>query len=34
MKITDIAKEFSADELSAGVIIRKGKKTYNKVMLK
>lgn len=34
VKITDIAKEFSADELSAGVIIRKGKKTYNKVMLK
>ena len=34
VKITDIAKAFSADELSAGIIIRKGKKTYNKVMLK
>jgi tyrosyl-tRNA synthetase len=33
-KITDIAKAYTEDELKKGVIIRKGKKTFNKVVLK
>ena len=30
-KITDIGKTFTADELNAGIILRRGKKNYNKV---
>ena len=33
-KITDIAKSFSADELKAGVVLRRGKKSFQKVVLK
>jgi len=33
-KITDIAKAYTEDELKKGVIVRKGKKTFNKVVLK
>jgi tyrosyl-tRNA synthetase len=33
-KVTDIAKAYTEDELKKGVIIRKGKKTFNKVVLK
>ena len=32
-KVTDIGKVFTADELKAGVILRRGKKNYNKVTL-
>ncbi len=32
-KITDIGKKYTADELRAGLIIRRGKKNYNKVTL-
>ena len=34
VKITDIGKSFTADELKAGILIRRGKKSYNKVILK
>ena len=33
-KITDIAKAFSAEELKAGVVLKRGKKNFNKVVLK
>ena len=33
-KIADIAKSFTADELKNGVVIRRGKKNYNKIILK
>ena len=33
-KVTDIAKAFSAGELKAGVILKRGKKNFNKVVLK
>ena len=33
-KVTDIAKSFTADELKSGVVIRRGKKNYNKIILK
>ena len=33
-KITDIGKCFGADELSAGVVLRRGKKSYQKAILK
>ena len=33
-KITDFKKEFTADELKAGIIVRRGKKNYFKVILK
>jgi len=33
-KITDITKAFTESELKDGVIVRKGKKNYNKVILK
>ena len=33
-KVTDIAKVFSADELRAGIVIKRGKKNFNKVLLK
>ena len=32
-KVTDIGKSFTADELKSGVILRRGKKNYNKVTL-
>ena len=32
-KITDIAKSFTADELKAGVVLRRGKKSFNKLLL-
>ena len=32
-KVTDIGKTFTADELKSGVILRRGKKNYNKVTL-
>ncbi|MDO4983556.1 MAG: tyrosine--tRNA ligase [Eubacteriales bacterium] len=34
VKCADIAKSFTADELKAGVIVKKGKKSFNKVILK
>ncbi len=33
-KVTDIAKSFTADELRKGVILKRGKKSFNKVILK
>ena len=33
-KIGDIAKSYSADELKQGIIVRRGKKNYKKVLLK
>ena len=33
-KITDIARAFSAEELKAGVVLKRGKKNFNKVVLK
>ena len=32
-KITDISKSYSADELRKGIVVRRGKKNYNKVIL-
>ena len=32
-KITDISKSFGADELKKGIIVRRGKKNYSKVIL-
>ncbi len=32
-KITDISKSYSADELKKGIVVRRGKKNYNKVIL-
>ena len=32
-KVSDIGRCFSADELKAGVLLRRGKKNYNKVVL-
>ena len=32
-KVTDIAKAFTADELRAGVIVKRGKKNFRKVVL-
>ena len=32
-KITDISKRFGADELKKGIIVRRGKKNYSKVIL-
>ena len=32
-KVSDIGKTYTADELKAGVILRRGKKNYNKVTL-
>ena len=34
VKCADIARKFTADELKTGVIVKKGKKTFNKVVLK
>ncbi|MBO6039980.1 MAG: tyrosine--tRNA ligase, partial [Oscillospiraceae bacterium] len=33
-KIADIGKTFSSEELRSGVVLRRGKKNYNKVILK
>jgi len=33
-KISDIGKVFTADELKAGVVLKRGKKNFNKVVLK
>ena len=33
-KITDISRVFSAEELKAGIVLRRGKKNYQKVVLK
>ena len=33
-KINDISKSYSEAELKEGIVIRKGKKTFNKVILK
>ena len=34
VKITDISKTFTADELKEGVILKRGKKNFNKLILK
>ena len=34
VKITDIAKTFTADELKEGVVIKRGKKNFNKLVLR
>ncbi len=33
-KISDIGRSFSADELRAGILVKRGKKNFNKVILK
>ena len=33
-KVDDIAKTFTADELKAGVLLRRGKKSFNKAIIK
>ena len=33
-KVTDIGKSFSSEELKAGIILKRGKKNFNKVVLK
>ena len=33
-KVTDIARTYTEDELKKGIIIRRGKKNFNKVILK
>ena len=33
-KVTDTGKTYTADELKAGLILRRGKKNFNKVILK
>ena len=33
-KVTDIGKSFSAEELRKGLILKRGKKNFNKVILK
>ncbi len=32
-KITDISKSFTADELRSGIVLRRGKKNFNKIIL-
>ena len=32
-KVTDIGKSFSTDELKSGIILKRGKKNFNKVVL-
>ena len=34
VKVTDIAKAFTAEELKEGVILKRGKKNFNKIILK
>ena len=33
-KVDDIARAFTEDELKAGVVLRRGKKNFNKALLK
>ena len=33
-KVGDIARAFTADELKAGVVLKRGKKNFNKIILK
>ena len=33
-KITDISKTYTADELKAGIVVKRGKKNFNKLSLK
>ena len=33
VKVADISKTFASDELKKGIIVKKGKKTFNKVVL-
>lgn len=33
-KVDDIAKTFTEDELKAGVVLRRGKKNFNKAVIK
>jgi tyrosyl-tRNA synthetase len=33
-KITDIAKSYTADELRNGLVVKRGKKNFNKLILK
>ena len=32
-KVTDIAQRFTAEQLTAGVVLRRGKKSYKKLVL-
>ena len=34
VKVTDIGKNFTAEELNSGIILKRGKKNFNKVILK
>ena len=34
VKVTDIAKSYTAEELKAGIVLKRGKKNFNKVTLK
>ena len=34
VKVTDIGKSFTAEELNSGVVLKRGKKNFNKVILK
>ena len=34
VKVLDIAKSFTAEELKAGVVLKRGKKNFNKIILK
>ncbi len=34
VKVSDIGKTYSADELRAGIVVKRGKKNFNKLMLK
>ena len=33
-KVSDISRSFTADELKAGVVLKRGKKNFNKIILK
>ena len=34
VKVSDIGKTYSADELRAGIVVKRGKKNFHKLMLK
>ena len=34
VKVTDIGKTYSAEELKAGIVVKRGKKNFNKIVLK
>ena len=34
VKVTDIGKTYSAEELKAGIVVKRGKKNFNKIILK